>query len=495
MINTLLKCLTPGISLVTSLIVSLFSLGQSFANLDFEKRCDSSKTGFCEWKLSWGTSKAVIPGTALKNNYLLIKGDQDQSVGFAEQEKFIQKVDGLRILKVTARIRSINVIVRGAGINVGIYDSTGLLISTRDMGGFYSLKWVKGTKDWKTYSIEIVCPEETHKIKIGAILYGKGEAGFDNYTVSLISVKGRKPSKLARQYINAVIDTIAKHSLVRDSINILDLQSKAWEIAGNASTYRDCHLAVSYLLESLRPYGDHHSFLMSPEEVKNWKNATDPDGGIEFCKYKKIGDFGYVTVPPFHGGNIKLMKAYSDSLHLALRKLEDMHIKGWIIDLRQNTGGNMTPMIAGLGPLFDVEKVGSLVDVEGNRQSWYYKNGHYIWESDTILSVPHPVKLRSKLPIAVLISSKTGSSGEIVVISFISNHKTKLFGEPTWGLTTGNGAFDLPDGARMMMASTEMADRNGKLYRGRIEPDEKVEASSNGNDKVLYAAIDWLSKE
>ena len=70
---------------------------------------------------------------------------------------------------------------------------------------------------------------------------------------------------------------------------------------------------------------------------------------------------------------------------------------------------------------------------------------------------------------------------------------TKTFGQPTWGLTTGNGSFDLADGGRMMLASTRMADRNGKIYIGSILPDEIIEKSTiEKQDIEIRAAINWI---
>lgn len=179
-----------------------------------------------------------------------------------------------------------------------------------------------------------------------------------------------------------------------------------------------------------------------------------------------------------------------------MRKLDNSAIKGWIIDLRENTGGNQDPMIAGLGPIFSAEKLGSLVDVNNKSNAWYYKNGKYFWDDDTGFAVTNPVTLRAKLPIAVLTSNKVGSSGEIVVISFIGNARTRSFGQPTMGLTSGNGSFDLADGSKLYIASTIMADRNGKQYTGSVMPDVKIDNTIvAGKDMVMKAAIDWIRSQ
>lgn len=463
--------------------------GQTFYNLDFEQKCDTSKTGLCHWDNSWGGKDAISPSNPTgKNQSLLI--NIKNNVGFAEQTALISGIHELKVITFSGKIKSENVVGKGAGLNIAVYDSLDNLLFTRDMG-YASFNWVIGTKAWKEYTISAVFPPEGAKIKTGAILYGTGKAWFDDFKVTISSAKDRKPSELANKYISAAIDTIALHSLMRDSVNITILKNTAFQIAGQAKNYSDCHLAIINLLESL---GDHHSSFMTPQEVKSWESGSVEDGAqIKYPTYKIIDSCGYVSVPYFHGGNPKLILAFADTLQNALRNLDSKNIKGWIIDLRENTGGNMEPMLAGLGPIFSSEKIGSLVDINGKKESWSYKDGTYYWENQKIITVSNPVTLSHKLPIAILISSQTGSSGEAVVVSFIGNKMTKTFGQPTWGLTTGNGSFDLADGGRMMLASTRMADRNGKVYIGSILPDEIIEKSTiEKQDIEIRAAINWI---
>jgi len=468
------------------------AIGQTFQNLNFEQSCDTSKTGLCRWELSWGAIGSCTPETEGMNQQLLILGKSENSVGFVEQSLALPTLQEIQLIKLSAEINAENILGKGAGLNIGMYDPDGNLLSTMDMGGFYSVSWIKGTSNWKEYSISAICPEGTARIKIGAILYGSGKARFDNFRISFSSVNNREPGKIAHNYITEAIDIISTNSLVRDSIDIYQLKATALKIAGPATIQSDCHLAVRYLLGSLRVYGDHHSFFMTPEEVVNWENNDEPGKNISYPEFDNINSCGYILVPAFHGGNEDLMKAYADSLQSGIQTLNNESIKGWIIDLRKNTGGNMEPMITGLGPLFNSEKLGSLVDVNSDSESWYYKKGSYFWDNEQGISVSNHSKIILDLPQAILTSSQTGSSGEIVVISFKGNPNTKFFGQPTWGLTTGNGAFDLPDGARMMLASTIMADRNGVQYTGPIVPDVEIGVNDKGEDYTLGAAIEWI---
>jgi hypothetical protein len=472
---------------------SSFVQAQKFYNLNFDQICDTSKTGLCFWDLSWGNKENVKRDIVDNSKCLLIQSGNKNSVGFAEQSSSFPLSKDMHILTVSAIIRSLNIEGKGAGLNVGLYDKDGNLLTFKDMGGVYSLDWIRGTTKSKKYSIALICPVETVKIKIGAILYGKGKAWFKDYKVSVKTVTNSKPSKLAVKYISAICDTIKKHSLVRDSIAIEPLKTIALNIAGAAKAYTDCYLAVNYLIESLRQYGDYHSFFMNAKEVNNWLTSGSQVNKIQSPSYKIIDSCGYISVPSFHGGNQKLILAYADSLQAAIRKLESSGIKGWIIDLRENTGGNQEPMIAGLGPLFSSDKLGSLVDVNNNYDAWHYKNGHYFEDTYPGWKVSNPVTLKAPLPIAVLTSSVVGSSGEIVVISFISNAKTKSFGQQTLGLTTGNGSFDLADGSKIFIASTIMADRNNKKYYGSIKPDVQIDNNViNGTDRVIKSAAEWI---
>ncbi|HUR30359.1 MAG TPA: S41 family peptidase [Saprospiraceae bacterium] len=472
------------------LTLSIPVIGQQFNNLGFQQLCDTSKTGLCYWDLSWGGKGSVKPDTVDKNNCLLIRGKSENSVGFVEQTTFVDDLKTISIITISAIIKSDSIVGKGSGLNIGLYDSDGLLIANKDMGGFYSLDWIRGTTEWKNYTISIVCPTETSKIKIGAILYGKGKVWFKDYKVSITSIQSRRPNKLAKAFIKSACDTIQKNSLYRDSVNFKQIKRVALKIAGPAKNYTDCYLAVNYMLESLRPFGDKHSFFMTAEEVKNWENEGSQVSKIQFPTFEVVDSCGYILVPPFHGGNPKQMLAYADTLQAAIQTLYNLGIKGWLIDLTQNTGGNMAPMIAGLGPLFSSEKLGSLIDVNGKSNAWYYKKGRYFWDDDIGWNVSAPVQLPTSLPIAVLTGNQTGSSGEAVVVSFIGNKKTKSFGQPTWGLTTGNGSFELKDGSQIFLASTIMSDRNGKEYRSSITPDFKVDITDS---KILIdAAVQWI---
>jgi hypothetical protein len=62
------------------------------------------------------------------------------------------------------------------------------------------------------------------------------------------------------------------------------------------------------------------------------------------------GRLAHVIVPGCCS-NRDAASQYAASLQNVLRSLDVPTTCGWIVDLRKNIGGNMWPMLAGLGPL------------------------------------------------------------------------------------------------------------------------------------------------
>ena len=82
-----------------------------------------------------------------------------------------------------------------------------------------------------------------------------------------------------------------------------------------------------------------------------------------------------------------------------------------------------------------------------------------------------------------------------MTISFKGRRKTRSFGQPTHGLSTANQAFQLPDGAAILLTVAIEADRTGKQYGEKVDPDEIVAAPAPGAtepDATIAAATAWL---
>ncbi|NNF26841.1 MAG: peptidase S41, partial [Gemmatimonadetes bacterium] len=164
-----------------------------------------------------------------------------------------------------------------------------------------------------------------------------------------------------------------------------------------------------------------------------------------------------------------------------------------------NTGGNMWPMIAGVGPILGEDTVGFFVDPDSIFRSWSYVEGEARINDSPVNAAIPAYELEAPGPhVAVLTDSLTASSGEAVAVAFRGRDGARSFGQPTWGLSTANAPFLLDDGAVIFLTVSTMVDRAGVVYGGEVAPDEVVMGEKTGDpqtDEVLEAALTWLTAQ
>jgi carboxyl-terminal processing protease len=67
--------------------------------------------------------------------------------------------------------------------------------------------------------------------------------------------------------------------------------------------------------------------------------------------------------------------AYETKLQKIIANLDKSHPVGWVVDLRGNVGGNMWPMLAGVGPVLgEGDDLGEFFTTEGHAV-WRYRDG------------------------------------------------------------------------------------------------------------------------
>jgi C-terminal processing protease CtpA/Prc len=171
-----------------------------------------------------------------------------------------------------------------------------------------------------------------------------------------------------------------------------------------------------------------------------------------------------------------------------IRQRDGAGLVGWVVDLRGNGGGNMWPMIAGLGPILGEDTLGYFVDPLGQAILWEYRNGASWLDGYEMVRVPEPYTLLRERPkVAVLVDNKVSSSGEATFIAFRRRPHTRSFGTFTCGLSTANSGFLLSDGAVLNLTVSFMADRSRQTYGSSIFPDERLM-----DDQVVQRAVEWL---
>lgn len=221
---------------------------------------------------------------------------------------------------------------------------------------------------------------------------------------------------------------------------------------------------------------------------------------------KRIGDFGYIRIPYINtNSDVELENSYSQKIQNMVCEIYSPEIKGWILDLRLNGGGDMYPMITGIQQFLGEGTFGNVVRPDAVAVPWQIKDSS-TWEGELrIATLLHPC-----LPdltgekVVVLVSQNTASSGEITALAFKGRPNTLFIGEKSGGLMTANYLYEmpfgegiLPMGILLVLAEANESDRNGQIHTF-IYPDVEMETGDNFSDpekdlKVIKA-MRWLSE-
>jgi carboxyl-terminal processing protease len=288
-------------------------------------------------------------------------------------------------------------------------------------------------------------------------------------------------SPIAKNYIDEVLILLQQNSVNKNTINWDDFRNDIYSHAKNAKTIADTYPTISYAITKL---GDHHSYFVA-NEVTSDTSDLKPLPILQDEVVPK--DIGYIRIG-FCMGDEEQVNQYIHSVTEKITQQDHANIKGWIVDLRGNFGGNMWPMLVAIGPILGEGILGYFYYPNGTSTAWSYKDGQAFDENGTWSQSKNPYQIIAKNPyVAVLTDNETASSGEAVTIAFKGRKNTKSFGAPTFGVSTGNRSHTLSDGSRINLTESVFADRNKTKYGSSVVPD--VQCPEN---ETLIQAINWL---
>jgi carboxyl-terminal processing protease len=320
-----------------------------------------------------------------------------------------------------------------------------------------------------------------------------------------------KPDPIA--YLNRALDEMQARALRRGTVDWPHVRAEALARAAHANTAADTYDAIRFALASL---GDHHSSFHPAPAIARLESQRQPRQTVApsspfIGRYEPDGRlatlgggiFAIVVVTKCFPENDRQFVAYETKLQGLVADLDRSHPSGWVVDLRGNVGGNMWPMLTGIGPLLgEGDRLGEFFNT-GGHSVWRYRDGVASEVGDDGKADPYPpvagspYKVVGTPHVAVLIDGGTGSSGEAVAIALRGRPNTRFFGEHTQGASTVNEVFALSDGAAMWLTIGVDADRTGKQYIDGFAPDEAIrggdKALPDAQDPVLQAALRWLS--
>jgi len=284
--------------------------------------------------------------------------------------------------------------------------------------------------------------------------------------------------------LDEMIDIATAKSINKDKIDWKVFRQKIYETFEQEGKY----VAIETFLEML---GDNHSFYINTSNTTisgRTEEFSCPESNFTFEDLPE--GIGYVKIGGFVGSNYQ-GRHFASAIQSQIQSQDNESISAWIIDLSQNTGGNMFPMLAGASSFFEeVEILGYFIDPEGNIIEWGVNEGSsYLREKSNLMTSVAPYRLLNpNAKTAVIVGGKTASSGEGTAISFIGRENSRLFGQGSCGLSTGNEQFRLGDGSFLFITAYTMANRKLEAYGEQIPLDEEFD----NEDAMKMRVYEWL---
>ena len=204
------------------------------------------------------------------------------------------------------------------------------------------------------------------------------------------------------------------------------------------------------------------------------KNIESPTVSYEVKK----DNIGYIEVTSFDNVTTNQFKE-------ALIELQKKKVKGLVIDLRNNPGGNLDVVVDMLDMFLSK---GQLIvyteDKKGNRTETYRA------QNDAIVD----------LPLAVLVNENSASASEIFAGAIKDYKIGKIVGKTTFGKGIVQTVLPLKDGSAIKFTIAKYFTPKGKYIHGKgIKPDVEIEFSKkeyeeNKVDTQLDMAISQVKK-
>lgn len=348
---------------------------------------------------------------------------------------------------------------------------------------------ITGKTKWREYEVLFHTTADVDSMEIGMSLTGKGKVWFDDVSIEALPDSVKPVNKIAEKYLGEVYNILSSQSIYRDSVDLKEAYLHSLELAAEATSTGDCYEGVGYMMDRS---GDGRGQFLDPSTSRRWLKEQKINDDEALYPTAKL-DSGYVTIwlPGITAMSKSVLHKYADTLHQQLKQIDQSKVKGWILDLRENVGGRVYPMLAAIGPLLNEKVSGKYITTKGYID-WIYDNGTARIDTNVIkLNKPFKVK-NEQLPIAILTSRQTFGAAEAIVVAFKARPNVRYFGEPTAGVTIMENRIRLSDGATLTFTSGIMCDSKGTRYTGKIIPDTKIRIIYT-EDHCLRKALEWLN--
>ena len=200
--------------------------------------------------------------------------------------------------------------------------------------------------------------------------------------------------------------------------------------------------------------------------------------GLYAVKCEVLDDICYIRYDGF------TKKSLSDFKKI-VNSLDEKKVKGLVIDIRYNPGGEFSSVIEMCDFFLDEEPIMYTIDKKGDKTVYTGTKG------------------KKAFPMAVIVSGASASASEVFAGAMQANKRAVIIGEETFGkgVTQSVMYLDRVDKSKGAVKLTTYKNYtpDGRWINEKIIPDIKVEIDKIGTnireDAAFKAAVDYFNKE
>jgi len=315
------------------------------------------------------------------------------------------------------------------------------------------------------------------------------------------SESGTMDALLARSFVDKLTQAVeAKALRARNQDQYDHEKAELYRVLGDGSVPVDrktVYEASRRLLNTLDTDG--HTILWSREQLASFQATTSPAqaAASNVARLMPTAKGAVLVVRPpqttFTDG--PSMVEFARTL---LTRINDEIGRSapcaLVVDLSDQKGGNAWPPLAVLGALTTAKNEARWVDRDGKQTPIMGPNSYQSFVRGLGPLPSNPLSKFAGTSIGVVTRSDTASAGEMLAIVLRGEPRSRLFGTPSYGATTGNVVLSLPDGATVLLTMYRYALGTDKPIRGKLLPDSTSAVAENPEAAVL-AAAEWASQQ
>lgn len=198
---------------------------------------------------------------------------------------------------------------------------------------------------------------------------------------------------------------------------------------------------------------------------------------IENISFKMIDEYAYINIRSF------IADTLAEEFNSAVEKAEENNAKGYILDIRNNTGGLLGNAIYIANVFLEEGDIVKIVNRLGSQSTIKAK-----YNSEAI-----------KKPLVILINPLSASASEILCGALKDNNRAVLVGERTFGKGLVQKVYIMPNETGMNLTISKYLTPNGTdIHKKGISPDYNIPFSyksyKNNDDNQLKKAVDVIKK-